>query len=221
VDRSELAIVIPAYNEEAAIARVVSGISKLGKAIVVDDCSEDGTALAAERAGATVVRHERNMGYDGALDSGFRQAEKLQFRYAVTMDADGQHAPSQLSAFVERLDQGFSLVLGVRDRRQRFSEHLFAWTTRLLYGIHDPLCGMKGYSMDVYRSLGHFDSYGSIGTELALYAVRQGFRFCELPVATRPRQGASRFGQFLRGNYLILRALLLGLLRTRPTGRHN
>ena len=86
----------------------------------------------------------------------------------------------------------------------------------MLWGIDDPLCGMKGYRMDVYRKLGHFDSYGSIGTELAIYGVRSGYSFVQVPVATRDRTGESRFGRAIKGNYLILRAAMLSFFLIRP-----
>ena len=216
MERSRLGIVIPAYNEAATIASVVQGVKDLGQPIVVNDNSSDETAELAGNAGAVVVSHEQNKGYDQALDSGFQQAEKIGCEYVVTMDADGQHDPSILGIYINEMDNGTDMVLGVRDRRQRIAEHVFAWIAGLLWGIDDPLCGMKGYRMDVYRKLGHFDSYGSIGTELAIYGVRSGYSFVQVPVATRDRRGESRFGRAIKGNYLILRAAMLSFFLIRP-----
>lgn len=215
MDRSQLALVIPAFNEAGSIGRVVEATRAYGQTIVVDDASSDATGAIAQAAGAIVVTHPRNRGYDGALDSGFRRAAELGYRFVVTLDADGQHNPSLIDAYARHLDAGVSLVLGVRDRKQRFSEHLFAAVTTLLYGIRDPLCGMKGYRMELYRRLGHFDAYGSIGTELALFAVKNGERFVQVEVPTFDRQGTPRFARLLRANYLITRALVLSFFRVR------
>lgn len=217
MERSKLGIVIPAYNEAASIAVVIRGVSNLGQPIVVNDNSTDNTGIIAKEAGAIVVTHEVNGGYDRALDSGFQQAELSGCEFVITMDADGQHEPAMLQEYIDRLDSGVDLVLGIRDNRQRFSEHLFAWLTRIQWGIHDPLCGMKGYSMDIYRKLGYFDSYGSIGTQLAIFGVRSGYSFEQVHVVTRERLGESRFGKFIRANYLILRAALLSIFLTHPS----
>lgn len=208
LNKSDLAIIIPAFNEAASLGDVVDRATVFGTVIVVDDASHDGTAQIAEGRGAIVVSHARNLGYDRALDSGFKKAGVLGCAFAVTLDADGQHDPATLEAFISQLAKA-DLVLGVRPRKQRAAEILFAGLTRILYGIRDPLCGMKGYRMSLHQALGHFDSYGSIGTELALYSVRRGTRFVEVPVPIRAREGAPRFDTRWRANLRILRAMLI------------
>ena len=151
--RSRIAIVIPALNEAQSVAAVVANATAFGTAIVVDDGSNDGTAAVAAAAGADVVRHERNRGYDAALNSGFARAAELDCDVAITMDADGQHNPSLLEQFIAAIGRGSDVVIGVRDRRQRLAEHVFALVARRLWGIHDPLCGMKAYRLKVYREL--------------------------------------------------------------------
>ena len=192
--RSHLAIVIPAFNEAATIGAVVKMVSEAGIPVVIDDASTDETSQAATDAGADVVRHETNRRYDAALSSGFAHVDKCGFHYAITFDADGQHDAALLSKYKELLDAGNFLVAGIRPKSARLAEALFAGSTRLLYGLDDPLCGMKGYDLNVYRLLGHFDRYGSIGTELALFAVRNGFPFVQVPVPIHERVDAPRGG---------------------------
>jgi glycosyltransferase involved in cell wall biosynthesis len=211
--RSGVGIIIPALNEAPSIAKVIERARPFGTVIVVDDGSSDGTAAIAASAGADVVRHQINRGYDAALNSGFRRAAELGCEGVVTLDADGQHDPELLSQFIEALDGGAAVVVGVRDRFQRLAERIFAWVAWTRWHIHDPLCGMKGYRMEVYRDLGHFDSYQSIGTELAIFAARRGYRLVELPVRTRDRIGAPRFGRRLSGNWRIFRAMVLAQFR--------
>lgn len=213
--RSGVAIIIPALNEAQSIAKVVAGASRFGAVIVVDDGSSDATGAVAAAAGADVVRHDINRGYDRALNSGFARAAALGCDAAVTLDADGQHDPQLLQQFIAALERDADVVVGVRDRFQRFAERLFARVAFARWGIRDPLCGMKAYRMEIYRELGHFDSYGSIGTELAIYAAVRGRRIVEIPIRTRDRIGASRFGRRLLGNWRILRALLLAQFRAR------
>jgi glycosyltransferase involved in cell wall biosynthesis len=211
--RPGLGIVIPELNEGQSIAGVIAAARPFGTVIVVDDGSSDGTAGIAAAAGAEIVRHEFNQGYDAALNSGFARAAQLQCEAVVTLDADGQHNPLLLEQFVVALDQGASVIFGVRGRFQRLAERIFSWVARARWKIIDPLCGMKGYRMEIYRELGHFDSYGSIGTELAIFAVIQGYRVVQIPVQTRERVGSPRFGHRILGNWRILRSLYLSQVR--------
>jgi glycosyltransferase involved in cell wall biosynthesis len=213
MERSRIAIIVPALNEAATIEAVLARVKDYGLPIVVDDGSTDATAVLAREAGAEVVTHQQNQGYDGALNSGFARAGALGCAYAITIDADGQHNPAQLQELIGYLDQGYELVLGVRDRYQRIGEVMFAHCTKRLWNISDPLCGMKGYSLDLYNKAGHFDSFQSIGTELAVRSLVNGCRYIEMPIITRDRQDQPRFARKFAANYKILRAMLILVLR--------
>lgn len=211
MDRSKIGLVIPAYNESATIYDVVKAASEYGQPIVVNDCSNDDTAQLAEQAGAVVVNHSTNLGYDAALNSGFIKAAELDCQFVVTLDADGQHNPKLIQKFIDELDKGIDIVLGVRSNKPRISEHLFALMTCIRFGIKDPLCGMKGYNIKVYNQLGYFDSYRSIGTELMLFAVRNRLSRVQIPFKVGERQDAPRFGSSLKANIKILRAMSLSM----------
>lgn len=213
MERSQLAIVIPAYNEAATIAKIVNTASKYGQAIVVDDCSKDATAVLAKEAGAMVVQHALNQGYDGALNSGFKAADQQGYVYVITFDADGQHHEDLLQVFLAHLEQGYDLVLGVRPFYARLAERLFGIYARLRFGFQDPLCGMKGYRIEIYREHGCFDSYRSIGTELALYGLLSKKRFIQVSVPIAARDGAPRFGQMWKANYKIMRAMWMSFFK--------
>ncbi len=214
MDRSRIAIIIPALNEEATIASVVSKVAIFGQPIVVDDGSTDNTAKLALAEGAKVVSHNVNSGYDKAINSGFACANELGCEYVITMDGDGQHSTNVLASFIKCLDNGVDIVLGVRDSYQRFSECLFAWITKHRWGVSDPLCGMKGYRIHLYRERGYFDTYGSIGTELTIYAAINGKKIVEVPVETQSRLDGSRFGNIISANKKIIRALVLSFFVT-------
>ena len=114
-DLAKTAIVIPAYNEAQTIACVVREVGNYGTPIVVDDCSSDSTGDIAEEAGAVVVRHVQNQGYDGAIQSGFEAADKLGAGIIVTFDGDGQHSPEILEFFLKPIrDRKVQIVIGVR-----------------------------------------------------------------------------------------------------------
>lgn len=201
-----LAVIIPAHNEAGTIAEVVRRAGPFGDVMVIDDGSSDGTAAEARAAGASVVVNPRNLGYEASLDTGFNQAMEQGYEAIVTMDADGEHAPETLSDFSRLLiEEKVPLVLGVRPRRQRFSEVIVGAYMRWRFGVHDILCGMKGYracllTRPAWRAM------NLIGTGIALNALRQRVAFREVPVSGQRRQNAPRFGGALTGNGRILRA---------------
>jgi len=209
----KVAFVIPALNEAEAITSVVKGISPYGTAIVVNDGSVDETGRFARYAGAIVVTHSVNKGYDAALASGLEKAINEGFDIAITVDGDGQHDVSGIKSVLHELETDADLVVGTRDRFQRISETLFAYVSRRLWGISDPLCGMKGYRLSKLKGIDHIFTYPSIGTELAILAARKQWKIRQVPTLTHERKGNSRFGSGLRANWLILRALLMGLVK--------
>jgi glycosyltransferase involved in cell wall biosynthesis len=212
--RSRIGIVIPALNESATIAVIVEAVKKYGVPIVVDDGSTDNTAKLACQAGGLVVSHEYNQGYDAALNSGFKKASEIACEVIITLDADGQHDTALINRFIEQIDAGAEVVVGVRSACQRLAEHVFAWYTRIRFGIRDPLCGMKAYKTSVYRKLGHFDSYGSIGTELMIFAAKNGNRVDQISFDVRNRADESRFGRVIDTNYKVFRAIILSIWLT-------
>lgn len=203
-----LAIVIPAHREEASIGPLVTAASRHGSVIVIDDGSPDETAERARAAGATVIRTERRVGYEVALSRGFAEADTQGFTHVVTMDADGEHDP----ALIERashllLVESVPLVLGIRPRKQRVAETVMGLYVQLRFGVHDILCGMKGYDLALYRDNGGFAHHHSIGTELAINSIRRGVPFREMPVRGIRRSDHPRFDRKLRANLRIFAAL--------------
>ena len=206
----KIAIIIPAFNEEITIFRVVQSVRGYGQVIVVNDASTDETEKIAEKAGAILVNHKNNEGYDAALNSGFVKAGELNCDVVITFDADGQHNHRFIKEYIDLLEQGFKVVVGVRSKFQRVSEYIFSWISIWRWDIKDPLCGMKAYRVDVFNQLGYFDSYSSIGTELAIYAAYENIKIAQHPIKIKNRQDKPRFGNMFSANINILRSLWLG-----------
>jgi len=106
-------IIIPAYNEEANIGRIVNQCREYGQVVVIDDGSRDRTTTEAFNAGAYVIMHIKNMGYGEALQTGYRYALKSGHDVLVQLDADGQHDPEYIPAFIGALKDA-DMVLGSR-----------------------------------------------------------------------------------------------------------
>lgn len=205
-DGPRIVIVIPALNEAETIGHVVKTVSAFGTALVVDDGSSDGTGSLADKAGAHTVVQPRNGGYERALEAGFAEADRLGAEIVITFDADNQFAADLLSKVAAPLLSGTAdIVIGNRGEYARITERLFGWFTKLRFGVPDILCGLKGYRIELYRRHGRFDSGRSVGTELALFALRSGMRCVVVPTPVRSRDsGAPRFGGILRANRRIL-----------------
>ena len=108
--------IIPAHNESARIAEIVTAAGAYLPVLVVDDGSQDGTADKAAAAGARVIRHPVRQGKGAALATGFRWCLQEGLRAAVTLDGDGQHDPDEIPGFLEYWSQHpCGLVIGRRD----------------------------------------------------------------------------------------------------------
>jgi glycosyltransferase involved in cell wall biosynthesis len=211
--RFKVAIVIPAYNEEDTIGDVSKSVKKYGDVIVVNDASCDSTRMMALQSGSIVINHARNKGYDEALNSGFIEANKRGYDAVITFDADGQHSYEAIGEYITHLKNGKDLVLGVRPSPARVAEWIFMLYTRVKFNWKDPLCGMKGYSMHLYRKQGYFDSYGSIGTELSVFALTNKYSYAQLNIDINKRKGSPRFYSKLTSNWHITRSLIKLFLR--------
>ena len=111
------------------------------------------------------------------------------------------------------INRGADLVVGRRDRLQRISERVFSLVATWAWGVHDPLCGMKAYNLDLLEEYGPFDTGSSVGTEFTLRLIRNGISFEELPVKTVPRLDKPRFGGVIKANVRIFRALFNALTK--------
>src|SRR5262245_54280694 len=117
---TETSIVIPAFNEEASIAAVVTALRAAAawhELVVVDDGSTDGTAARAREAGADVVRHAYNTGNGSAVKTGIR---KTTGRFVLIVDGDGQHQAHDAARLVSHLET-YDLVVGARSARTQSS----------------------------------------------------------------------------------------------------
>ena len=112
----DCAAVIPCFNEAAHAGKVVTAVEKhLSKIIVVDDGSTDATSEQAKRAGAEIIRLPNNSGKGAALQTGWRRARTLGFKWVLLLDGDGQHAADDIPNFFECAEKtGSTLVVGNR-----------------------------------------------------------------------------------------------------------
>lgn len=210
--KHKIIAVVPAFNEASTIGSVVSKIKKFATPLVVNDGSADDTKGIAEAHGAIVFDHVVNRGYEQALQSGFEKAVEMDCEYVITLDADGQHDPTTIAKFHEKIKEGYDVVVGVRDKRQRISESIFSFVGKLRWGLEDPLCGMKAYrTLALKDAMAHLHKFNSVGTKYALWIVSHGGRPYQIPIITSDRKDKPRFGSGIKANIRIAYSMLLAL----------
>jgi glycosyltransferase involved in cell wall biosynthesis len=184
---------VPAYNEGARVRAVVEGARKHLPVLVVDDGSLDDTAAQAGNAGAELLRQTPNQGKGAALRAGFRRALDAAFDAVVTLDADGQHDPSEIPAFLERFDtHGADLIIGARDFRymppiRRFANTVgrrcFSWA--LGQHVRDNQSGFRLVSRRLMEAMLESSERGfEFEVEMIVVCVQHGFGLDWVPIRT-------------------------------------
>ncbi|CAB1061355.1 hypothetical protein D1BOALGB6SA_6128 [Olavius sp. associated proteobacterium Delta 1] len=194
--KMKISVIIPAFNETAIIGNLVSDIKKLYphfEVIVVDDGSQDATAVEAQIAGATVYSHPYNLGNGAAIKSGIRVAKG---DVLVFMDGDGQHSPKDIAKLLEDMPD-FDMVVGARRMGDQASlgralgNQIYNWFASYVakFAIKDLTSGFRAVKSNVARSFLHLlpNTY-SYPTTITLGVLRTGLSVKYVPIKTRRRK---------------------------------
>lgn len=188
---------MPAYNEAGRIGPTIAGIRKISNAdiIVVNDGSKDETADEAKQAGASVITLPFNLGYGGALQTGFKYALRKGYPFAVQMDADGQHDPAYIIALLEDVSSDkVDVAIGSRFLREgdyrpttikKIGMVFFRTIASGITGqkITDPTSGFQALNrkaMEFYASEAYPVDFPDADVLVMLY--KKGVRFKETSV---------------------------------------
>jgi glycosyltransferase involved in cell wall biosynthesis len=216
--------VVPAFDEEAAIGAVVREIAEFDPAIdvvVVDDGSSDGTADAAARAGATVVRLPFNLGIGAAVQTGFRWALEREYDVAVRLDGDGQHDAAELAKLLAPLESDEAdVVTGSRFREgedgyrppvhRRIGISWFARLVSLLSGqrVTDTTSGFQALNRNGIELFARDYPSDYPEVEATVLVLKHRLRLVEVPVTMREREHGSSSITFLRSVYYAFEVTL-------------
>jgi len=223
---AETLVLVPALNESSTIGDVVRGAREaLGcDVLVIDDGSADATRQAALEAGAMVISHPFNLGVGGAIRTGMRVAVRLDRRFVVQLDADGQHEPTEAKRLLDRVVDGADLVVGTRfgtagydvSRGRRAMMRLLARTVSRRIGVRvdDTTSGFRAFGPRAVRefSRAYPTEYLSDTVEALLMAADSGFSIAVEPVQMHPRQGGEPSSGRARSIAQLLRIWLIILL---------
>lgn len=219
----DVSVVIPCLNEAEGVGicveksiRAFEKMGVKGEVVVADNGSTDGSPEIAEAAGARVV-HESRPGYGSAYLAGFAAARG---RYVVMGDADDTYDFSEIDVFVEKLDEGYEMVIG--NRMDSIQPGAMPWLhqyvgnpvlTRVLNiffrsGVRDAHCGMRAFRRDALERLNLRTTGMEFASEMVLRSSRAGLKVADIDIDYHPRIGESKLNTFSDG-WRHLRFLLI------------
>lgn len=216
-------VIIPALNEEHAIAQVVrechQAVPEL-PVLVIDDCSEDATATVAAAAGADVLLLPHHLGLGGAVQAGYKLAFEFGYDYVVRIDGDGQHDPAEIPKLLEALQRGgVEMVIGSRFMNGALSHK--SWTRGLgirffrsllclILGqrVTDPTSGFVGVGRPALILFSRTFPLEYPEIEALVVLQRKAFHFVEVPCGMRPRKSGRSSITTLKSLFYCIHVLL-------------
>ncbi|MFD2572379.1 glycosyltransferase family 2 protein [Spirosoma soli] len=220
-------VVVPCFNEEEAIAGVVSDIHRVRgqyglnlDVLIVNDCSTDGTLSVIKRLNCSYLDLPVNLGIGGAMQAGYRYAFRKKYDIAVQMDGDGQHPAVELPKVIHPIAEGQAdVVIGSRflERmgfQSSFSRRIgikyFRWLNQLLIGktIHDSTSGFRAFNHKTIAIVNQYypDEYPE--PEAIVQFGLNKLRILEVPVVMRERQGGTSSITFIRSLYYMFKVTM-------------
>ena len=208
---------IPAFNEEKNIATIITKLADVTDTIIVcNDGSSDLTSDIAEKMGAFVINHEKNLGYGAAIRSIFLKAKELDGDILVTFDADGQHRIEDIEKVTKPIiDQEVDLVIGSRflDESEkevpRYRKVGIKVITKITNAsikkqLTDSQSGFRAYSKKVLNELNPSELGMGISTEILITASNKNFRITEVPIKILYSGDTSTHNPVSHGSSVIL-----------------
>ncbi|VGQ43047.1 glycosyltransferase family 2 protein [Streptococcus pyogenes] len=216
-------IIIPAYNESSNIVNTISTIESDAPDfdyIIIDDCSTDNTLAICQKQGFNVISLPINLGIGGAVQTGYRYAQRCGYDVAVQVDGDGQHNPCYLEKMVEVLVQSsVNMVIGSRfitkegfqsSFARRIGIKYFTWLIALLTGkkITDATSGLRLIDRSlIERFANHYpDDYPE--PETVVDVLVSHFKVKEIPVVMNERQGGVSSISLTKSVYYMIKVTL-------------
>jgi glycosyltransferase involved in cell wall biosynthesis len=218
-----LLIIVPAYNEEAAVGGVVRAIHAAmpgTPVLVIDDCSLDATQVAAREAGARVLALPHHLGLGGCVQAGYKLAFELGYEYVIRVDGDGQHDARDVPRVFDALrNSGVEMVIGSRfvngngarpGAVRGLGIRFFRMVLRPILGqrVHDPTSGFVGVNRNALQVFSKSFPLEYPEIEALVVLQRRQFRFLEIPCQMHPRTTGRSSITALRSIYYIVHVLL-------------
>ena len=233
--KSEILVIIPAYNEEKSIGKVIKEVKESAPKVdivVIDDGSIDNTAEVARRCGVKVISHPINLGYGTSLQTGYKYTLRFPYKIVVQLDADGQHPSTYIHNLVNALKSNSAdVVIGSRFLENRkyngpwirkLGMRIFSVITSLIAKerITDTSSGFRALKREVVDFFSHIDYPSDFDdADLIILTHFAGFRIKEISVAMNEREsGKSAIAgtKLIYYGFKMLLSIAVTLLREKP-----
>lgn len=212
-------VIIPAYNEEENIVRVVENLKTnypMYDYVVINDGSADRTAEICRREGYELLDLPVNLGLAGAFQTGLKYAYRRGYAYAIQFDADGQHRPEYIAPMLDKLSEGYDIVIGSRFVTEKkpkslrmLGSNLISAAMRLTTGrrVQDPTSGMRMFNKKMIAEFALNMNYGP-EPDTVSYLLKQGATIAEVQVQMDERIAGESYLNFSKSAMYMLRMLL-------------
>ncbi len=216
---SEVLIVIPAYNEEKSIERVVNHIINdypQYDYVVINDGSKDNTAKVCKKNGYNLIDLPVNLGLAGAFQTGLKYAYRQGYEYAIQYDGDGQHKVEYVDKLLEEMKKGNDIVIGSRFVEEKkpgtlrmLGSRLISFSIRLTTGkkITDPTSGMRMFNRAMLKEFAMNINYGPEPDTIS-YLLKQKVKVSEVQVEMDERMEGESYLNFVRSMSYMLRMVM-------------
>lgn len=190
----EIAIGLPAFNEEKTLPELILELQKLPyKIIICNDGSTDNTARIAEKFGVITINHQKNLGYGASIKSIFQKAHEIKTDILVTFDADGQHRIEDIENIIEPIIRNdANIVIGSRFlednsdipgyRKIGIKSITKLTNSSLKQKLTDSQSGFRAYDKKILENINLSDSGMGVSTEILIKASNMDFKILEVPI---------------------------------------
>lgn len=216
--KSDLLIVIPAYNEEENIERVVDNLINnysMYDFIIVNDGSKDNTLRICRDKGYPVIDLPINLGLAGGFQAGAKFAYNMGYEYMIQFDADGQHLPEYIEPMLKKIKEGYDIVIGSRfvSEKKPFTprmlgSRLITCAIRITTGksIKDPTSGMRLFNKTIIKKCAQEMNYGPEPDTIS-YLMKNGAKVAEVQANMEERIAGTSYLNFTRSITYMIRML--------------
>ena len=219
----KILVIIPAYNEEENIERVIHDLEpyrELADYVIINDGSKDSTSEICHKNNFNIIDLPVNLGLAGAFQTGMKYAYKKGYDCAIQFDADGQHRPEFIRPIYEELQKGYDIVIGSRfvtEKKKRsmrmLGNDMIAVAIRLTTGktINDTTSGMRMFNRKMIREFALNLNYGPEPDTMS-YLLRNGAKLSEVQVHMEDRIAGESYLNFTKSMMYMMRMMLSILL---------
>lgn len=216
-------LIIPAYNEEKSIKRVVEHLIQEYPEydyVVVNDGSRDHTADICKEEGYQYLNLPVNLGLAGAFQTGMKYAYQMGYDYAIQFDADGQHRPEYIAPILDKMKEGYDIVIGSRFVEEKkpvslrmLGSNMISAAIRLTTGrkVKDPTSGMRMFNRKLIEEFALNINYGP-EPDTVSYLIKNGAKVAEVQAHMDERTEGQSYLTLTRSAKYMLRMITSILL---------